>query len=504
MFIITAKEMYEVDRYAMESLGYDGKLLMENAGRTISEKMKSIVSKHDRICILVGAGNNGGDGYVIARTLLNDAYNVQVIQIVPDEKIRGEVLYHKELFLRCGGTVKVERSAEVIDVSIQCSSVVVDAMLGIGMKGPLRESLASIVSIVNQKAKKVIAVDIPTGLPSDEGIKAFRAIKADYTFTIEAAKESVFLPHTAPYYGIWETVSIGIPTQLFQMYTKRATWEENDFIKSLPERTSFSHKGNHGKGLVIGGNREMPGSITMSAKAALKAGAGLITIGTTKEVIPSIASACLEATFLELPEKGAGPALNLDNYDAVAIGMGLGRDEQASRFVNETVEKAQGPLIIDADGLYHLKKNLDALHNRSASTIITPHPGEMAMLMDCAIEEIVQAPFNHAKNFSQAYGVYVVLKGKYTVITAPDGHQFVNHKGNPGLAKGGSGDVLSGIILSMVMQNQTIMEALCNACFLHGSAADACITQGNSYYDLLATDVISGLPSVFRTLSNKR
>lgn len=498
MFIVTAKEMYDVDRYTMEKIGYDGKLLMENAGRGIAEKMKSILSKHDQICILVGSGNNGGDGYVIARTLFNLQFNVQVIQIVPDEKIKGDVRYHKDLFLNCGGTVNVSRTAAEVRDHIQWADVIVDAMLGIGMKEKLREPVHSIVSLVNQDSKKVIAVDIPTGLPSDEGVRDFHAIKADYTFTIEAPKMSVFVQHTASFYGTWETIPIGIPLHVFSGITERDTWEENNFNEILPDRNTFSHKGTHGKGLAVGGSTEMPGSITMTAKAALKAGAGLLTIGTREEVIRSIAPACLEATFLTLPEKNS--PLPLDKYDAIVVGMGLGRDDNSKQIVSDIVTKANCPVIIDADGLFHVKNDLESLKSRSAPTIVTPHPGEMAMLMDCTIDEIVHAPFDHAKQFAEKYGVYVILKGKFTIITTPDGKQTVNHTGNPGLAKGGSGDVLSGIVLSMVMQDQGIQEALCNACFLHGKAADMSVDKRHSYYDLLATDIIDGIPFVFRTV----
>ncbi|ASK61255.1 bifunctional ADP-dependent NAD(P)H-hydrate dehydratase/NAD(P)H-hydrate epimerase [Virgibacillus phasianinus] len=499
MFIVTAKEMYDVDSHTMDRVGYDGKLLMENAGRAVCEKMKSILSKHDQVGILIGSGNNGGDGYVISRTLLNDGYNVLAIQIVPDEKIKGDARYHKEIYKNCGGAVHVAQSADELEIHLHHVNVVVDAMLGIGMKGMLREPLKKVVSLVNQSGKKVIAIDIPTGLPSDEGITDFYAIQADRTFIIEAPKESVFVQHTAPYYGTWETTSIGIPSQAFSNVTAKSTWEEDNFKQSLPKREAFSHKGEHGKGLVVGGSKEMPGSIAMTAKAALRAGAGLVTIGTQEGIIGSIAPACLEATFLPIPENGPISSSQLEPYHAIAIGMGLGRGKQAGGIVAGVVKSADCPIIIDADGLFHIKKNLSLLGNRSAPTILTPHPGEMAMLMDCPIEEIVHAPFDYAKRLSKEYGVYVILKGKYTIITTPDGKQTVNQTGNPGLAKGGSGDVLSGVILSMVMQKGTIEEGLCNACYLHGKAADLSVSEGHSYYDLLATDVIKGFPLVFRT-----
>ncbi|MBP1950649.1 NAD(P)H-hydrate dehydratase [Virgibacillus litoralis] len=504
MFIVTANEMYDIDRYTMNEIGMDGKLLMENAGRAISGKIESIIEKPDHICILTGSGNNGGDGFVVARTLLNKGYHISVVQVVPNQKITGDALFHKNLLLSFGGTVIVSQQPSEVYELIRDSDVIVDAILGIGTSGMLRNPIAEIVSIINDTSNLVISVDIPSGLPADEGLRDFQSVQADYTVIVEAAKASAFLQHTASFYGKWDTVSIGLPLDALQNNIKRISWTEELFRQSMPKRETDAHKGNHGRGLVVGGNAEMPGSIAMTVRAALRAGAGLITAGTTEKVIPVAASHCMEATYLKLGETNGSLndeiSIPFKSFDAVALGMGMGRQQVTGNLVRQMVEEATCPLIVDADGLYHLKPLFDLVSNRKGPTIITPHPGEMAMLLDISVPELLVKPFAYSKVFAEKYHVYVVLKGKFTIVTTPSGKQSVNRTGNAGLAKGGSGDVLSGIILAMVMQKQSIFEALCNACFVHGKSADILVAEENSVYDLMASDVIDGIAEVYRTL----
>lgn len=280
-------------------------------------------------------------------------------------------------------------------------------------------------------------------------------------------------------------------------------WTEEEFKKSMPERSRYSHKGSHGKGLAIGGSLEMPGSIAMTVSAALRTGAGLVTAATAKSAIPVVASQCMEATYLVLEETdgfiSSDQPISFADYDAVVMGMGMGRHHAAQHLIRNALESAACPLIVDADGLYHLKALPALLKKRTAPVVVTPHPGEMAMLLDISVPELLQKPFACAKMFAEEYGVYVVLKGPFTIITSPHGQQTVTQTGNKGLAKGGSGDVLSGVILAMMMQEQSIMEALSNASFVHGQAADMLVANTHSVYDLMASDLLYGIPKVFRT-----
>lgn len=495
--------MYEVDRIAMEEKGLHGYILMETAGRSIAEKVKKHTSKSSEIIVLVGSGNNGGDGFVIARTLLNQGYLVTVIQLVANDKIRGDALYHKNVYEQYSGFVHLYS----IDshTLIEKADVIVDAMLGIGVNGKVRYPFNEIITTVNTSNNLVISVDIPSGVPAENDPDFKGAVKANFTYVIEAPKLSAFVTGYAPYYGEWEVISIGLPVDAFEQVQERRTWDQSDVKAALPKRDRFAHKGSHGKGLIIGGSRLMPGSVAMTAKAALRSGTGLLTIGTEKDAIPSIASGCSEATFIDLTDEegwiGAMNAIKASNYDAIAIGMGMGKEMTTSAFTRQVLAEAKVPVVVDADGLSHIKEDLSILKSRSYPTIITPHPGEMAMLLNCSIADVVAAPFEVAKAFAEKYHVHIVLKGAYSIVTDPSGNQWVNTTGNQGLAKGGSGDCLSGIILAMIMQDQTISEALSNSCYIHGKSADLLVEDSHSTYDLLATDVIEGIPFVFRTFS---
>lgn len=504
MFIVTAKEMYDIDHFTMKEIGLSGKLLMENAGREIFQRITALVQSSDVITVLIGAGNNGGDGFVIARYLFDYGYHVRAVQIAADEKVTGDADYHKQIFLRSGASVQ-HLTDTSIDEIVETSDVLVDAILGIGLKGKLRAPFLQVIETMNQSSCLVVSVDIPSGLPADEEGILSVAVKADYTFAVGAIKLSAFLHETAHFYGKWEIVDIGFSQNTMEAFSGRKHYSLQDFKKALPQRKRYAHKGDHGKGLLIGGSAAMPGSITMASQAALVTGAGLLTAATLKNVVPTIAARSPEAMFYELPESQGqltdDGQLAFDAFDAVAIGVGMGRNEQAGHLVKRVLQEADYPVIIDADGLYHLKNYLHLLKERKYPTIITPHTGEMARLLGITTEELLKKPFHYAKEFASIYHVYVLLKGKYTIITHPDLTQVVDSTGNPGLAKGGSGDVLTGIALAMIMQKQSLFHALCNACFLHGTAADQAVAANHSVYDLVATDIISAISGVYRMVS---
>ncbi|QDP39148.1 NAD(P)H-hydrate dehydratase [Radiobacillus deserti] len=505
MHIVTAKEMYEIDRITMEEYGLDGRILMENAGRAIAKQLEGLLSLNQRITILVGSGNNGGDGFVIGRTMMNAGYSVRILQLVEDNRIRGDAQYHKQLFLSFGGTLLHWNESFDLKELEEETDVWVDAMLGIGAKGALRSPFSEVCTFVNRSERLTVSVDIPSGIPADEESGyTEEAIHADITYIIEAPKLSTFLERYASYYGRWEVVRIGIPNSAWS-FIKRAIWSDQSVQQTLPTRSRFSHKGSHGRGFVIGGSQSMPGSVALTSSAALRAGAGLLTIGTVPEAIPSIAAQLTEATFHAMKGQNGwiqAQELDLSPYDSVVIGMGMGRAEETASITRQVVKSAHCPLLIDADGLYHIQHHKSSLRERSHPTVLTPHPGEMAMLSNQTISSVLDHPISISKTFAMEYGVYLVLKGPFTIITTPDGEQWVNLTGNAGLAKGGSGDALAGVLLTMMMQHETIQHALSNGCYLHGKSADYMVEHQHSDRDLLATDVIHGLIQIFRTLSS--
>lgn len=504
MNIVSAEAMYKIDQSTIETFGLDEKILMENAGRAAAEKIIQYASKHQHILILAGGGSNGGDGFVIARTLLNLGYQVRVIQMAPDEKITGTPFYHKELYLKSGGEVIYGTTEEAIKERLFSADMLVDCLFGIGIKGPLRKPFDQIIAWINESGAVTISIDIPSGIPAGESDEEFSGVKADRTIIIEAPKPSAFIQQTAPYYGEWEAVSIGIPSSVLEENSTAKVWREEDVRSSLPVRHDFSHKGTHGKGLVIGGGRDMPGSITLTTTAALRSGAGLITAAVPEAVIPVLASHIKEATFKVLgSEEGritSTVPLDTSGYDGVAIGMGMGREKATAEFTRRLVAEAEVPVLIDADGLHHLKPELERLRQSEYPRVLTPHPGEMAMLTDASVKDLLTHPFRISREFALRYNVYLVLKGSFTLITTPEGKQYVNTTGNAGLAKGGSGDALSGILLAMMMKDQSMQEALSNGCFLHGRASELLTLKEHSTEDLLASDLIDGFAAAFHSV----
>lgn len=500
MLIVTAQEMYDIDRYTIEEIGL-GSMLMENAGRAVSEKLIPKIKTDDSIVVLAGGGHNGGDGFVVARTLHNLKYNVTVLQVVSDEQLVQATTHQKKMFQNCDGNTIAVNETTIVNELIQ-ASVIIDAITGLGIKGQLRSPLAEIVNEVNRSNAFICSIDIPSGLPADEGTSEFTAIKADMTVIIAAIKESVLLQSTAVFYGKWELVHIGHPMKVFSNINKRFIMSAEDFTRTIPERERDAHKGSHGKGLLIGGSDLMPGAAVLAGEAALRTGAGLLTIASTDRVIGHVANHCPEAMHMILPNKNGGmihsETLHIKKFNAIALGVGLGRQAETAELVASIVREAKCPLIIDADGIYHLKSHLNEVKNRSEPTIITPHSGEMARLLNIDVETLLKRPFHYSQKLAQMYDMYVVLKGKATIITSPSGKQAVDLTGNPGLAKGGTGDVLTGIALAMIMQEQSVFHALCNACFVHGTSADLQVAQSHSVYDLMATDVIHGIPPVYR------
>ncbi|KHE66901.1 NAD(P)H-hydrate epimerase, partial [Halobacillus sp. BBL2006] len=372
MDIVTAQEMYEWDRTAMEVAGIEGKMLMESAGRAVADDMVRHICKQDKVVVLIGSGNNGGDGFVIARTLLNRGYDVETWQVVSEEKISGDAKAHKEIFLNSGFSLHEYSSLGKLMPSLRQADVVIDAMLGIGVKGRLRNPIAEIVEAANDQSAFRMAVDLPSGVPADEGIVDFDAFHADYTTIIAAPKLSAFLQHTKPYYGNYHVVEIGLPARKLPP-VKRGLWRKEDVRRTLPVRGNSSHKGSHGKGVMVGGSFLMPGSIAMAARAALRSGTGLLTIATVERAIPSISPYLQEATFAAMEEEDGvltGQAVDsLSGYDGVAVGMGMGRREGTKQLLEAIVQEVEAPLLIDADGLYHLKECLNEVKQRRAPTV---------------------------------------------------------------------------------------------------------------------------------------
>ncbi|ABO66718.1 MULTISPECIES: bifunctional ADP-dependent NAD(P)H-hydrate dehydratase/NAD(P)H-hydrate epimerase [Geobacillus] len=504
--IVTADEMYAIDREVTERIGIRDDSLMENAGQALFRVLKERIPHTARVAVLVGTGNNGGDGLVIARMLKSYGYDADVWLVPPQEKVKGAARTALEVYERSGYSwIAYEGNERAFAARVPHYDVIIDSLLGIGIKGDVRPPYKEIIEQVNRTSATVYAIDVPSGVPADGG-DVSTAIRADVTLTVQCPKLGAYTFPAADYYGEIAVVDIGIPPLAVQVKTDaRFLWEHSDVVQTMPKRKRSSHKGTHGKLLIVGGSKEMSGAVTMTAKAALRSGAGLVTMAVPETVYEAVASCVPEAMYRLWPAEGGAFAGVADwaglDIDAMAIGPGMGRTEGVRRLVSELVRQPV-PLVIDADALFFWDDYAERVRERSAPTVITPHPGEMARIVHRSIREVEHDRFGVSKRLAMEYGVYVVLKGPYTIVTTPDGAQYVNATGNPALAKGGSGDVLTGIVAAFLLQHEAVQPAVNNAVFVHGQAADWLVQNGHSLWDVLASDVIDALPAVLARLGD--
>ncbi|GEM02329.1 NAD(P)H-hydrate epimerase [Halolactibacillus halophilus] len=489
MKCLTSKEMQQVDVLAFNAYHMPGEVLMENAGRAIIEAVISDLTKKDKIVVVVGPGNNGGDGFVVARELKNRGYDVTVIQTVTNDKIEGEAYVHLNIMQRFGVEI-IYDFPEAIPY-LHEATVVIDALFGTGYKGPMREPMQGYVTLMNQVEAVIYSIDVPSGV--SEAIDSMSSVvKASKTITIEAPKITAYTEATAGYYGELVTISIGLPTGELDKIS-RSVWQSSDVRRTLIKRERFGHKGTYGHVLLIGGCADMPGAIQLSARGALKSGAGLVSVMIDRATRP----------FLQLPHEvmtrtseQLSPQL-LMNYQAIAVGMGFGLTEE-KQVLFQQILTTNAPVLIDADGLTLLARDISILNKRQGPTVLTPHPKEFARLTGRTVEEIKTDPFTVTKVFAKEYGVYLVLKGAYTIITSPTGDQVINTTGNSALSKGGSGDILSGIASVRMMQDESIFPGLCNAVYLHGYASDVAVKEEFTAFDITPTDVVEKLSEAYR------
>ncbi|PYZ92113.1 bifunctional ADP-dependent NAD(P)H-hydrate dehydratase/NAD(P)H-hydrate epimerase [Salipaludibacillus keqinensis] len=507
MYVVTGEEMRQIDRYTMDQIGMSEELLMENAGQAFVRHLVSSLSQSDDILVLIGAGNNGGDGFVIARLLLEQGFKVKTWVIPPEEHIKGTAKLHMNLYRHCGHPVSNYQTGEAqFSDELKDCSVVVDALLGTGIKGSLREPYVKVIEQVNKARKRVISVDIPSGLLASESGGERIGILADETYTLQAPKLSAFLYPGAGNYGELHILDIAIPKRSFEEVSPhRHLITEKKVQATLPQRLGHIHKGQAGRALVIGGADTMPGAPTLTTGACLRAGAGLVTTVIPSRIKYSVSQKITESTFLflkdrdgEMTKKALEEDIPFEQFDGIAVGPGLGR--KIAKSVHPLLYGFSGPAVIDADGLFHMSKELHLWSEkpRQSPTIITPHPGEMAMLTGCTIEEVEKRRFQCSREFALKYGVYVVLKGPFTIVTTPKGDQWVNTTGNASLAKGGSGDVLTGIILAFLLQHSTVTDAICNAVHIHGKLADKML-ETHDIISVNASDLILTLPEVLKS-----
>lgn len=500
----TREDMQQIEQRAMAG-GLSAERLMENAGTAAAHAIRIAVGAPRETVVLCGKGNNGGDGFVIARKLAENGYPVTVI-LLEGEPVADPA---KEAFSRCGDipVIRLEDEPYRAAAAVTAAPVVVDAVYGIGFHGALPKEVAQIFALTHSEKKHAFAVDIPSGLVCDSGKRDPDTFCADMTLTFTAEKPGFTLPENAGVCGKIQVLDIGIAQADIDAVLAADTLSWQHVKRCFQARRSDTHKGSYGHLLAVCGSYGMAGATILAAKAALRSGLGLLTVALPRSIYPIAAAAVPEAVFLPLPETGEGtlsetalPLLRraLKEKSALLIGPGLGRGEAVELLVGALLAEADCPMVLDADGLNALALHIDMLETVHAPCVLTPHPGEMARLIGKSTLDIQENRAGSAAAFAERYGVTLVLKGHHTLIAAP--HTLhKNPTGNPGMATGGSGDVLAGMIASLLAQGLSPADAATAGVYLHGMAGDRAAAQ-HSQHSMLPSDMITQLGGLFLTL----
>ena len=499
--------MRQIDTDAINVYGIPEIVLMENAGReTANEAIKLCGgSVKKTFCIIAGCGNNGGDGFAAARHLLNERAKVKIFIVgntehfTPSAKLNYDILMnmHAEIY-----QITTERDWNRLQIALTFSDCIIDALLGTGIHGELRENAQKCISILNSCSRPILSVDVPSGINSDTGTINPIAVKATVTLTLGLPKIGLIMYPSCNYTGKIIVNSIGLPHILLSQDSIKQEALDKTFIENhLNKRPRDAYKGSCGKVLVVAGSLCFTGAAVLSSSAVLRIGAGISTLASAESLYDILAAKSTEVMTRPLPEIKPGilgdTALSTltemtNGYDAVLIGPGLGRDDETCKMVREFATSINKPLIIDADGIFAFSQAPDELKQIKQTPILTPHFGEMATLLHISIDDLKQNLWEIARKAAEYFNAIFVLKSEKTIIAYPDGNIFVTTVGNAGMATAGSGDVLAGTIAGLVAENSCGNMAAPVGVYLHGLAGD--IAAKNGQAGLIASDILKNLP----------
>ncbi len=508
--VTTAKEMQNIDRLTINKFGIAGSVLMERAGLSVVDKINTLYPDK-KIAVLCGGGNNGGDGFVIARELYNLGRKVEVFMISAPAKLKGDAKTNYHIARKFG--VPVMPADTFLRKRFSGHYLIVDALLGTGLNLAVKSPSSDVIKKANRLSCPVMAVDIPSGISSDTGQVMGIAMKANVSVTFGLPKRGHLIYPGAEYTGQLCIEDIGFPASLLNSENIRINlFQPDDANALLPARPKSSHKGTFGHVLLVAGSRGKTGAALMTAKACLKAGAGLVTIGTAESLVSSLQSRVTEEMILPLDDKGNGTisykaAGSIMKFlkargDVLVLGPGLSVDDEIKKLVTETVTRSHVPVVIDADGLNAISAHTGVLKKCKAPVILTPHPGEMSRLEGEVAGAGRQGPdrINRARLFAGKSKTFLVLKGVPTVTATPDGEVCINSTGNPGMATAGTGDVLTGIIAAFLAQGLSPQDATALGVYMHGYAGDS-VAYKKGQQSMVASDLINELPKVFRSIT---
>lgn len=509
MIFVTREQIQRFDEIAVASYGIDGAVLMENAGagaaRIILEELRGA---RGSVAVVAGPGNNGGDGFVIARHLLNHGLRARVFFVGQRDKLSEDARKTFEILVKMRAPLTdMPRDGDVEGLADQLRgrAAVVDAIFGTGLDRDVTGKYRRAIEIINDAGLPVHAVDLPSGLDANTGLPLGVCIRARSTVTFAYLKRGLVVHPGAELAGRVSVVDLGAPRDIIEKVGYDGeTIEESVLRRWIPPRKPDAHKGTFGHVLIAAGSPGKTGAAIMASAAALRTGAGLVTIAAQQAAAGAIEAAKPVEVMMETFDPASpGTLLRLmEGKDAVAFGPGCGVSDVMGRVLEEVIRGCRVPLVIDADGLTLLAGRTDLLTAAACPVILTPHPGEMARLTGGTKEEMGAYRIPVSREFAGRTGTWLILKGSRTVIAGPDGRVTVNMTGNPGMASGGMGDVLTGMIVSLCGQKFGPLEAACVSVFVHGRAGDVARERVGEL-GLTATDVVACVPTVLRDLERR-
>jgi hydroxyethylthiazole kinase-like uncharacterized protein yjeF len=517
MKVLTSAQMRDIDRTAIDTLGIPSLVLMENAGiqvtRAILKRFPRIAEEN--VAIVAGKGNNGGDGFVVARHLRNLGCEPTVLLLASKADVGGDAAVNLRIAGNVGIDIEEIATPEAWNkrrVELFHASLVVDAIFGTGLMKPAEGLYATVIADINKSRGFKVAVDIPSGLSSDTQLVIGPVVRADLTVALAAPKVGHVLPPAEDFVGELEIAGIGIPPSLFDDETLKLTFVESKDIQAMfGRRKRDTHKGTYGHLFVLAGSMGKTGAAVMAGKAALRTGAGLVTIGTPRSCLPLVARGMMELMTEPLPEthektlsEDASPRIIeiLKGKDALLLGPGISTHPSTAKLVFSLLPKIRIPVLIDADGLNIISQDPSVLKTLKAPAVLTPHPGEFGRLVKLPAEEVLDRRLELVRRFAETYKVTLVLKGYRTLVATPNGRVFINPTGNPGMATGGSGDVLSGMVASLLIQEKDAEAAVKAAVYLHGLSGDLGAEKFGER-PLIAGDIIASIPHALRKIGER-
>lgn len=512
MKAVVSGEMKKIDKEAESIYGIPGLVLMENAGLKVYKHIIEAGGGDNKVCFVCGTGNNGGDGFAAARHLSFANRNIVIYVLGDGSSIKGDAYINYKIALNMKLDIHyINGSGDYqgfID-DVRESAILVDGILGTGTSREVLDLYRDVIDIINEYANYVISIDIPSGIDADTGKVLGAGVRADRTVTLALPKVGLYTYPGASYAGEVFTETISIPDELIEKQDiKIDIIECEDVCHLLKKRDKDSNKGTYGRAYIVAGSKNMMGAAAMCIMAALRCGAGIVEAAVPNAIKDNIASLVIEAMVHGLDHEdgvispmSTGKILQgINKASAYALGPGLSQSDGLFELVKTVIENAICPGVIDADGLNLISRDVNILKGAKAPLIITPHPGEMVRLIGTDTKYVQQNRISCARDFAAKYNVYVLLKGAYTVIASPGGSVHINTTGNPGMAKGGSGDVLTGMIASFLAQGMAPFDAATFGAYAHGLAGDmACGRFGE--YGMKAGDIIDFIPCAIGKVS---